>query len=139
MPGGDIAKRHRWTDGDTGAGVGATHHARRIVADGIEAFERDAVAIDHFPMGVGGNAGKGAKFAGNDANRIERRLLERCDARIGKLVGGAVKALVGVGATLKLRIFAVARGGIENAQRLIEPLGVDAAGKGQCVWGCRRA
>ena len=71
MPGGDIAKGHCWTDGDPGAGVGATHHARRIVADGIEAFEGNPVAIDHLRMGVGGNAGKGAKSAGNDANRIE--------------------------------------------------------------------
>jgi hypothetical protein len=54
-------------------------------------------------MGVGGNAGKGAKFAGNDANRIERRLRKRSDARIGKLVGGAVEALVGVGAALEWR------------------------------------
>lgn len=129
MPGGDIAKGHCWTDGDPGAGVNATHHARRIIDDGIEAFEGNPVAIDHLRMGVGGNAGKGAKFAGNDANRIERRLLKRCDARIGKLVGGAVEALVGVGAALELRIFAVARRGIENAQRLVEPLGVDAAGK----------
>src|SRR4029077_3808819 len=52
MPGGDIAKRHRWTDGDTGAVVGATHHVRRIVANGIEAFERNAVAFDHLCMGV---------------------------------------------------------------------------------------
>jgi hypothetical protein len=44
MPGGDIAKRHRWTDGDTGAGVGASQHARRIVADGVEAFELNAAA-----------------------------------------------------------------------------------------------
>ena len=87
MPGGDLAKGHRWTDGDPGAGAGAPHHARRIVADGCSS---------------------GAM------------------PRIGKLVGGAVEALVGVGVALELQIFAAARRGIENAPHLVEPLGVAA-------------
>ena len=135
MPGSEIAKCHCGSDGDTGAGVGAAHHACRIVADGVEPCEGRIVAIDYLRVGVGGNAGKSAKFAGNDANRVERRLLERCDAGIGKVVGSAVEALVGVGAALELRILAVARRGIENAQRPFEFVGVDAASKRQGA-GC---
>ena len=129
MPDSDIAKCHRGSNGDTRAGVGAAHYACRIVADGVEACEGGTIAIDYLRVGVGGNAGKSAKFAGNDANRIKRRRLERCDAGIGNVVGSLVAAL-------ELRILAVARRGIENAQRPIEFVGVDAASKRQGARGC---
>ena len=72
MPGGHVAKRHRWSKGDTGVG-GATI----TLAAGIEAFERNARGIEHLRIGGAGKRAAPNCLVSNPRRRKGRRATEQ--------------------------------------------------------------
>ena len=122
--GGDVAEGHGGAQRDAGAGIGASHHRIHVVAAGVEAGHRRAVAAQDLRELVGDEAGAGAEFAGVKLDRIERRRRDRADAGVGFVRGIAEVALIDVAALGEIEVDAgggkavVARDGFGEARRI---------------------
>lgn len=90
MARGEVAEDQRGAKRDARAGIGSAHEARGVVPDHVKALDHPPVAIERAGVRVGLEADKGADAARDELDRIEGRLVEWRDARVGRVAGRAV-------------------------------------------------
>src|ERR1700730_13244283 len=101
---GDVAEGHRGADGRARAGVAVAHHGYARVAGRVEAGDRGTVLAQHAGSLVGAQPALGAEVAGNDLDRVERRLRQRGQVRVGPAPRVAVVAVVGGVTAAEVRV-----------------------------------
>jgi hypothetical protein len=125
-----VAEGQRRAERDARAGVVAAHDAGRVVAHGIQALDGLAVGVEHAGLLVGDETGEGADVAHDQPDGVVRAVLQRRHARVGRDVGVALVAVVGLAALAEERVFPgggglveLLHGGFEHLRRNADLLG----------------
>src|SRR5262249_13900331 len=122
----DVAVGHVRAVRDARARIVAAHDAFAIVADGVQALDRRAVALQHFARDARADAIERAEIAHDDLDGIERTLRDRRYARIRLHVGIGEIAIERRRAARELEIPAVHGARVVFADRRLETGRVDA-------------
>ena len=122
----DVAKCVGGAEGAPGSRIGVAHHRRRTVADRVEARDDFPRLLQHPGAGIGLEATLGAELSGIRLERVEGRLLDGRQARVGRDVLVAVIAIEDGLAALEVQVLTGARVVVELPDRLREPFGIDA-------------
>ena len=85
-----IAEGHGGPEGDPSAGVIAAHHARHVVADGVQTRYRLLLFIQHPGVFVGLQSAEGAQRAGQNAHRLERPFAQRSERHLMVTLGAVI-------------------------------------------------
>src|SRR5699024_10252283 len=128
---GEVAEHHGRADGGARAGVGVPHDRRGGVAGGVEPLDHGAVLAEYAAPDVGVDAALGAEVSGDHLDRVERRLGDRPEARVGLVRRVAVVVVVPGGAAVEVLVAAVRREAVEPVGGLLQRLGrhVDELGE----------
>src|SRR5690606_34161747 len=123
---GDIAEGDGRSQRDTATRVVAAHNARRVIACGVEAGHRSAVAVQDAGLLLAAQAGEGAEIADDELHGIERAGFYRRQARIRPMFGIPERKVISGAALVKLRVLAPARRAVVGFDRAFELVRVDA-------------
>lgn len=85
-----IAEGHGGPESDPSAGVIAAHHARHVVADGVQTRYRLLLFIQHPGVFVGLQSAEGAQRAGQNAHRVERPFAQRSERHLMVTPGAVI-------------------------------------------------
>src|ERR1700712_2770181 len=125
MPARDIAERQRRAERDACAGIVAAHDAGHVVARGIEARDRLAVAIERARVLVGLYSCVSAEIANHHLDGVERPVLDRRDAGIRPMQRVALVAVIGARSLAESGIPPAGGVLVEFFDRSLESPGVD--------------
>src|SRR5260370_41838519 len=92
----EIAEGERRTERDARTRIGAVHDRVHIVAAGVKLADRGSATVQHSAVLVGEQARRGSEVARIDRDGIERRLVDRRNARGWLVVRIAEIALKGI-------------------------------------------
>src|SRR3989344_8231786 len=104
ITGGEVAEGDARAEGDAGAWVGAVHDRIHFIAGGVQAGDRCTAAVEHVGLAVGDQSAGRAEVAGKQTNGVERRLVQRLQARGGSMERVTHVAVIGAAAFAELPV-----------------------------------
>src|SRR3990172_3138333 len=103
------SESHCRAEGRPRAGIASAEDARHVGPRRVQAGDRVAIACQYLPVAVRAQPGERAEIAGEYPDAVERRLVDRGEARIGTVVRVPLISVVGIASAPKIRILALLR------------------------------
>src|SRR5258705_8510900 len=122
----DVAEGQSRTKCDARARIIATHDARDIVSDRVEARYRLTITAEHARMLIGRQTRVSSEIANDHLDRIERSVFERLHAWIRRVQRITLETVVGLAALSECRVLALARMYVDVLYCLFKSCGINA-------------